>query len=235
MNKLIYNIIKGALGILLVVLAMGSAMAQKPVPYFEVNQCDTLDIGVVKWPGDRYTWDIYTDSTVNYATESGDIGPVPYFVNDMYQGSSVQIVGLGIGSYFLRVMVWDEETCTNNLMVFRFNVLENLPTATLEGDSVCIDDPVYVKVRFTGTGPWEFVYTYGDGENFVNAISEHSDEPEIMIPIQEALPVGPHVFWVMEVTDQCTVNSYPVEEDRPRTGILIYPKPKVNKIYQQDN
>ena len=50
---------KGTLGILLVVLAMGNAMAQKPVPYFEVNHCDTLELGVVEWPGDRYTWDVY--------------------------------------------------------------------------------------------------------------------------------------------------------------------------------
>ena len=233
MNKLIYHITKGTLGILLVVLAIGNAMAQKPVPYFEVNRCDTLELGVVEWPGDRYTWDIYRDSLANFAVTSGDVGPVPYFVNDMYEGSTVKIVGLDVGTYFLRVMVWDEIQCTNNLMMFKFDVVEYLPTAELTGDSLCYGEPVVVKVIFTGTGPWDLELAYGDQSNtlFFNGIVE----PEFMAPIPEPLPVGLTTVWVMEVIDECTVNSYPIEADRPKTGVLIYPKPTSSKIYQQDN
>ena len=54
-----------------------------------------------------------------------------------------------------------------------------------------------------------------------------------MTPLQE----GPATFWIMEVTDACSVISYEelAPEERPGTGILIYPKPAKQPIYLKDD
>lgn len=215
-------------GLLLLLLPAITTLAQKPVPYYELPQCDTLELSVVDWPGDRYTWDIYSDPSVNFATEKGDIGPVPFFVNDMYQGSTVQITGLPTGRYYARVMVWDEVQCTNNLMVFMFDVIEQLPYAELYGDSVCYGEPVKLRVVFTGTGPWDLIYTYGDGTVHLNINTDKTEyefTPEI-----PALPVGPTEFFILQVTDQCTVNDQIVE----KAVVHIYPRPSTSRIYVSD-
>lgn len=215
-------------GILLAVLAVASAVAQKPVQHIEVNQCETFEFSVVEWPGDRYTWDLYRDSTVNFAWEKGDVGPVPYFEDGMYEGNTVRVNFLETGRYFLRVMVWDEVACTNNLLVFSINVLESLPEAVFLGDSVCIGDPPLVKIVFTGLGPWNVTYTYGDESNAVNINGIVEEEYTIPVP---PLPVGTTDFWVMEVSDDCTVNSYPVPQ---KVGVVIFPIPVSSRIYLKD-
>jgi hypothetical protein len=229
MKQRLLHIICRIPGILLAVLVMDlTAVAQKPVPHYELPQCDTLELSVVDWPGDRYTWDIYSDSSVNFATESGDIGPVPFFVNDMYEGFTVQITGLPTGRYYARVMVWDEVQCTNNLMVFMFDVIEQLPYAELYGDSVCYGEPVKLKVVFTGTGPWDLIYTYGDGTVHLNLNTDKTEyefTPEIT-----ALPVGTTEFFILQVTDQCTVNDQIVEKE----VVHIYPRPSTSRIYVAD-
>jgi len=210
------------------VLTVATASAQKPVSYFQVDQCDTIELSVVDWPGDRYTWDIYRDSTVNFAKTNGDVTPVPYFVNGMYEGSTVQVVNLEAGRYFLRIMVWDDVMCTNNLLVFMLDVLENLPEAFLEGDSVCIGETAKVKVVLTGMGPWDVTYTYGDGTNVVNLNGVTESEFTVPMPM---LPEGKTDVWVMEVVEDngvCRiVNSTPSQ----KVGVLIYPKPTNSKIY----
>ena len=61
------------LGTILVALTVATAAAQKPVQLIEVEKCETMEFSVVDWPGDRYTWDLYRDSTVNYAKAKGDV------------------------------------------------------------------------------------------------------------------------------------------------------------------
>ena len=231
MKRLITYIIYLTLGIILVVLTVADAAAQKPVKYFQVDQCDTIQFAVVDWPGDRYTWDLYRDDStlVNYATASGTVDPAVYFDDGMYGGAVVRVVNLEPGRYWLRVMVYDEVLCTNNLMVFLMDVLENLPEAIIEGDSTCIGDPPIVKIIFTGTGPWDVIYTYGDESNAVNLYGIAEQEYIIPAPM---LPVGKTDFWIMEVSDDCTVNSYVVNPTK--VGVLIYPKPTSSKIYLKE-
>jgi len=226
----IHHIIYQTLGIILVVLAIAPARAQKPIDYFVVDQCETLEFSVVDIPGDRFTWDLYRDSTVNFAQEKGDVDPVIYFEKDMYEGATVRVNWLDPGSYFLRVMVWDEVSCTNNLLIFKIDVLEYLPEAILIGDSLCVGMPAEVKIVLTGRGPWNVQYTYGDDSNAVwlNGITES----EITIPVIDPLPVGTTEFWVMEVTDDCTVNSYVA--DPTKVGVIIFPKPTNSKIYLKE-
>ena len=218
------------LEILLVMLTVATAMAQKTVHNIEVEQCETIEFSVVEWPGDRYTWDLYTElewDTVNFATQKGNLEPVPYFDKGMYQGSTVEVHWLDTGKYFLRVMVWDENTCTNNLIVFTVDVLEHVPTGIVEGDSLCYGDPVVFKIILTGNAPWDVTYTYGDGSTIVNLNGLTEPEQTVFLP---PLPAGTHEVWIKEIIDQCSNNMMPSEKGR----IVIFPKPSNSKIYPVD-
>lgn len=212
--------------LLLVVLTVANARAQ-----IVVNQCETIEFSVVEWPGDRYTWDIYSDLTVNFAKEKGDIGPVPYFEDDMYEGSTVRVNGLEPGKYMVRIMVWDEDKCTNNVGLYRLDVIESKPEATVEGSENCIGEPSVFKIIFTGTGPWDVIYTFGDESNAVNLYG--ITEPELAVSIPP-LPVGVTEVWVMEVVEYkgiCRiVNSTPSEKGR----VVIFPKPTNSRIYLKE-
>lgn len=219
--------VRAGLLLLLVLLTVANAMAQKPILHLETDQCDTTELAIVDVPGDRYTWDIYRDSTVNFATDKGDVDPVPYFENGMYEGSSVRVLGLEPGRYFIRVMVWDEVGCTNNLLVYMLDILETLPEATVLDTSMCIGEPTFMRIILTGRGPWEVTYTEGTYTKTINLQGEPGDE--FVVPI-DPLPVGTNEIWIMEVTDQCTVNSYPSEKGR----VVIFPKPRNSRIYLQE-
>ena len=230
MKKLIYHIMIRTLGILLAVLAVAPAMAQKPVPHFVVDQCDAYEFSVVDMPGDRYTWDLYRDSTVNFAWEKGDVEPVLYFEDAMYEGSTVRVNFLEPGRYFLRVMAWDEVECTNNLMVFLIDVEEAIPEAELYGDSVCIGEPSELKLILTGRGPWDVVISYDNGNTTINL--NGITEPEYTVPAP-TLPVGINEFWVSQIIDQCTM-SIIAPEDIQKAKVLIYPKPVNSRIFVKD-
>ncbi len=227
---MLYHIIYRTLGILLVILTAAMAVAQKPVVDMgTIPRCETTEFSVVEWPGDRYTWDIYRDSAVNFANTNGDVDPAGYFDKGMYEGSTVSVHWLDPGKYFIRVMVWDEETCTNNLMVFKIKVIDNPPTAEIVVDSTCIGEISVVKVVLTGFGPWDLNYSYlpeanGATEVNVNLNGQLENEFTVSLP---ALPVGITEFWVNQIIDQCTENLIPSEKGR----IVIFPKPVNSKIY----
>lgn len=213
-------------------LAVATAVAQKPIQHLEVEKCETIEFSVVDWPGDRYTWDLYRDSTVNYAKTKGDVDPVTYFEKANYEGSTVRVNWLDTGRYFLRVMVWNEVECTNNLILFLVDVIEIIPEAELYGDSTCIGDPSFVRIVLSGHGPWDLKYSYssdGNGNNIVS-VNLHTPDSENIIKIP-ALPVGLTEFWVEEIITQCTINMIPSDKGR----ILIYPKPSQSKIYLKDD
>jgi hypothetical protein len=226
MTKLVHHIMYRLSGIFLGLLAVASAAAQKPVQHFEVDQCETIELSVIEFMGDEYTWDLYTDSTVNFATEQGDMDPALYFEGGMYRGSTVWVKNLPAGNYFLRVMVWDEVNCTNNLLVFSLDVIEQIPTADLEADPFCYGDVNEVRVTLTGRGPWTVTYTYDHETNqkTVN-LNGDTDIHYIGLPV---LDPGSYRFWIMEVTDQCSVHSYP---DPEKTEVTIYPRPRTTRIY----
>jgi hypothetical protein len=152
------------------------------------------------------------------------VDPGSYFEKGMYEGSSVRVNWLESGRYYLRVMVWDEVRCTNNLLLFLVDVVEHMPKATLEGDSVCYGEPAVFKIILTGLPPWDVKYTYGDGKTTLNLNGITEPEQTVTLP---PLPVGITEVWVKEIIDQCTSNIIPSEKAR----ILIYPMPKNSKIY----
>ncbi len=232
MNRLIYHIIYRLPGILLVILTVAPAMAQKPIQHFVVNQCETYEFSVVDVEGDRYTWDLYKDQTANFAYDKGDVDPVTYFEDSNYEGSTVRVNWLEAGRYFLRVMAWDEENCTNNLLLFLIDVVESKPEAIIVGDSACIGDPLEIRFILTGRGPWDVKYAYGDASNpqVMTINLNGTTETDYVVPI-DPLPPGITQFWVMEVTDQCSVRSYPAPD---KTNVEVYEKPKNSRIYVKD-
>lgn len=228
MKQIIKHIIFRVLVVLAGMLAIYKVEAQLKIPVQKLTlpQCDSYEFSVENWPGDRYTWDLYQDTTANFAFAKGDVDPAAYFEDGMYEGSTVTVNWLDPGRYILRVMVWDETTCTNNLMIFYVLITEHVPELVLIGDSVCEDETALLKVVFTGLGPWEAVYTYGDGTDHLNL--NGPDELPFVIEIP-GLPVGTREYWVMEVTDQCTVHSYP-EPYPDRARITIFRRPFSQRI-----
>ena len=237
MNRLIYHIMKGALGILLVVLAVANAGAQ-----ITVNECDTMEFEVVSRPGideSHFVWGIYNSSPdpTDVLDPSGTLDPALYFANGQYAGRKVQVVNLPVGVYYVRIHVWDEITCTDNIEMYVLEVIETIPQVELYGDSVCVGDPPVIRIVFTGVGPYTINYTYGDEitGTYVNVNGVIVDGPEVTIPIMDAFPAGDNYYFkVNQIMDECKTHIFD-EADKPRTGIIIYPKPTNSQIYQQDN
>ena len=227
MIRTLYHMVKKLLGILPVVLAVAFSAVGQVV----VNQCEIMEFSVVQKGADRYTWDIYRDSTVNFAQTKGDVDPAFYFEDGDYEGSTVQVNWLEPGDYFVRVMAWDEVNCTNNLGLYKIKVVESLPEAMMEGDSLCAGEPVMVKIVFTGKGPWDVIYTYGNGTMHVNLYGIVENEHMVTLP---ALPEGETDVWVMEVVEYrgaCRViNPTPSEKRR----VVIFPIPVSSQIYLKE-
>ena len=111
-------------------------------------------------------------------------------------------------------------------MVFGLDVISNPPYAELYADTVCYGEPTTIRIVFTGTGPWSTKLYYGDGTTYVNLNGIAEPKYSVSIP---PLPVDkPTEFWIMEVSDQCTVNGEIME----RTTAIIMPKPRNSQIYQ---
>lgn len=238
-DRITHIILYRLLGIFLAALTVASASAQT-VP-ITIEECDTMEFSVVSRtsiPEPHYVWAIYNSSPnpVDVLDKTTQLDPALYFVDGLYasgEGSTVRVTGLPIGKYYVRINVWDEETCTDNVEMYVMEVVESLLTVELTGDSLCVDDqPAFVKIVFSGKAPYNIEYSTNDGRNYVNLTG--ITETEITVPIMEPLPVGEHTFWVISLENGCKAVEYTQEEDRPRTGIVIYPKPAKQPIYVKE-
>lgn len=240
-KKIAHNITTAILGILLVLLTVAQASAQ-----IVVEECDTFTFSVDSREyihDTRFVWGIYEASNqpVDVLDPNTTLDPDLYFVDGLYAsgiGKTVKVHGLPVGKYYVRIHVWNEEDCTDNVEMYVMEVIESTIEMDISADSVCIGEATNVYIRFTGVGPFDIYYTVGDQEtpSVVNLTGKVKN-PEITIPITQALPVGETKFWVMKVTDDCKVYSYEevAPEERPGTGILIYPKPVKQPIYLKDD
>jgi len=238
MNKrLTHIILYPLLGFVLAAFSVKSVSAQ-----IIIEECDTMEFSIVSRPSipePHYVWAIYNSSTdpVDVLDKNTQLDPALYFVDGLYasgEGSTVHVTGLPIGKYYVRINVWDEETCTDNVEMYVMEVVESLLTVELTGDSLCVDDqPAFVKIVFSGKAPYNIEYSTNDGRNYVNLTG--ITDTEITVPIMDPLPVGEHKFWVISLANGCKAIEYTEEEDRPNTGILIYPKPAKKPIYVKDS
>uniref|UniRef100_UPI003217FB64 hypothetical protein n=1 Tax=uncultured Draconibacterium sp. TaxID=1573823 RepID=UPI003217FB64 len=237
-NRFAHIITTALLGIILVALTVAKASAQ-----ITVYECDTMTFSVTSRPNipeTHFVWGIYNASPnpTDVLDPSTTLDPALYFVDGMYasgEGRSVQVTGLAPGKYYVRIHVWDEVSCTDNIEMYVMEVLESELEMEMYADSVCIGEPTNVYIRFTGRGPYKITYTVGDEltPSVVN-LNGVVENPEITIPILQPLPVGETTFWVIKVEDSCKAYEF-TESERPSTGIVIYPKPTQSKIYLKDD
>ena len=237
MCKLKQYIIHIILVLLLVVLAVAQATAQ-----IVIEECDTMTFSVESREyihDTRFVWGIYnaSDQPVDVLDPNTTLDPDLYFVEGMYAsgvGKTVQVANLPVGKYYVRIHVWNEEDCTDNVEMYVMEVIESSLDMTMYADSVCIGEATNVHIRFIGYGPYEVYFGVGDALNdsYVTVAGGIKD-PEITIPIAEPLPVGENKFWIMKVVGDCKVFSYEElePEERPGTGIMIFPKPAQQPIY----
>ncbi len=207
--------------ILLVILGMTCVMAQN-----EIYEGDTTILKVEPIPGDSYTWEIYRDSTVNFAITPGDATSEMIEFPNGNTGDSVQVKWLDYGVFFYKVTATDPSGCPNNIKVGRIEILEGLPTATLSADSICVGDVAVMQVKFTGRAPWDFTYTNGTDSWTITGIE--TENYELVI---DPGPKSTSEYWVTEVTDKRKTNT----EDSEHVILEVHPKPNSSRIYQYDN
>lgn len=199
-------------------LALTSVKAQTVV-----YQGETTTLEVVQVPGESYIWELYQDSTVDFAIEPGDCpASLASFVGGNI-GSSVQVVWLEPGVYFYKVTALNITGCTNNLDVGRIEVIEALPTATItppDPDWLCVGESVFLEVVLTGTGPWDLTYTDGTSTQTITGITEE----KYMLEVK---PKSPTQYWITEVKNSYGVNNKP----SAKVWLIVYPKPESSTIY----
>ncbi len=93
----------------------------KAGPIVYVGTTSTLEI--VQMPGDTYVWDLYNDSTVNFAVVPGTCPSTSATFTGGNTGPKVSVTWLQAGVYFFKVTARNASDCTNNLKMGRIIVL----------------------------------------------------------------------------------------------------------------
>jgi hypothetical protein len=206
--------------LLLLLLALAPAKAQTVVFKGQIAPLEVEQKGY-----DTYTWELYKDSTVNFAIVDGDPMPSSYaeFVGDN-AGPLVNVKWLEPGTFFFKVRAVNVAGCTMNLKIGIIKVIEAKPTAVIVSPDLmmtCIDEPTTLEVVLTGSGPWEFSYTDGTTIETVKGITD----PNYQLKVN---PKSTTVYWITEVKDMFESNS----DDSNSVMVVVNPKPVIGKIYQ---
>ena len=224
--------------ILALILLSVFAAVEKSAAKVVVEQCDTMEFSVTSRPNiddTHFVWGIYnsSDGPTDVLDPAGTLDPAIHFVDGQYAGRSVKVVGVEPGRYYVRIHVWDEISCTDNIEMYVMDVIEVIPEVELYGDSVCVGEAATVRIVFSGVGPYNIEYGFGD-ENTGNVINLNGTVtgPEVTIPLT-GLPAGPQTFWIISIEDDCRAYEYPIDE-RPTVVVIIYPKPRNSQIYLKE-
>jgi hypothetical protein len=218
LNKLLYIARYKALAVfLLMLLTMAPAMAQNVT-----NKYETTDLSVEQQPGDIYTWELYSDSTVNFAQVPGvTSGAFAEFVGSNV-GAKVSVKWLETGTYFFKVNAMNAAGCTNNIAIGIMKVKPPLPVGTLSTNAICSGDPAKLTVELTEGGPWDFTYT--DGK------TTWTETNVLTSPWEVTVNPGPKTnttYWIISVTNPNGTNIRP-SDPVPQ---IVNPKPHSSVIY----
>ena len=111
--------------------ALVPAMAQNTAYQ---NKVTTLS--VISFPGHTYEWELYNDSSFDFAIVSGNCPTsMARFVSGNY-GSSVDVLWLELGTYFFKVTARDGLGCAMNVKVGIMNVLAPPFQAVITGVTI---------------------------------------------------------------------------------------------------
>jgi hypothetical protein len=203
--------------LLLMLLALAPAKAQNVT-----NKGEITELSVDSVPGETYIWELYSDSTLNFAQVTGETtATFAEFVGSNV-GATVSVRWKEIGIYFFKVTAWNAAGCTDNLRMGIMKVLPPLPEGTLTTTDICSGDPAKLTVDLTEVGPWSFTYTDGT--------TTWTETNVLTTPWVVTVNPGPMTntdFWILTVTNPNGTNIRP----SPKVTQIVYPKPKSSLIY----
>lgn len=161
-------------------MALAPAMAQNVV-----YTGQTTPLEVVQSGDDVYTWELYNDLSVNFATAPGvsDTAPYAEFVGGS-TGAAVKVFWKLPGTYIFRVNATDPAGCSRNLKVGVIEVKSSAKAVITEPTiAVCAGKPVSLEITLTGTAPWNFTYTAKDidGVTTTGTVPIVTDNPYTLV------------------------------------------------------
>ncbi len=218
------HIVRYSAFVALLLLALAPVMAQNIARVGE-----TTIISIELGPGETAAWELYTvpaDPDFNFATEPGETSPSYADFVGGTTSTTVSILWKQPGIYFIKVTAVDAAGCTNNLRMYRMEVLPSLPTAVwIPPTDICVGETATLTVELTGTGPWSVTFTDGTTTRTVTDIQTSPHE----IPIDPG-PKATTEYTITNVTDKWGTNNYPV--DPPKAVQVVNPKPNSSPIYR---
>ena len=198
----------------------------------EVYQGQTTTLEVEQKPGDTYSWEIYNDSTINFAVVPGDTPVTDANFISGNTGASVDVIWHEPGIYFYKVTAVDATGCTNNLKVGRIKIKEAIPTAELEilPDEICITDPSIITVTLTGNPAWKIVMEAEDEDGVIETFT-YEDIGEDDNPFDITVsPDKTTTYRVIHVVDKYGENLDPSNT----VTLTVHPLPDMTKIYLKE-
>lgn len=119
MNRLLHNMVRlGLVALLPLLLSLAHAKAQTIV-----YQGTTTTLTVIPVPNNTYKWELYNDSTVNFATVPGNCPVTSAAFTAGNTGSGVNVMWLQPGIYFYKVTARDVVQCAMNLKIGMIKVI----------------------------------------------------------------------------------------------------------------
>jgi hypothetical protein len=218
LKKLLYIARYQALAVLLLLLlALAPAMAQNVT-----NKGEITELSVDSVPGETYLWELYSDSTVNFAVVPGVTSDTFAEFVGSNAGAKVSVRWKEIGIYFFKITALNAAGCTNNVEIGMMKVLPPLPEGTLTTADICSGDPAKLTVDLTEVGPWSFTYTDGT--------TTWTEKNVLTTPWVVTVVPGPNTntdYWITSVTNPNGTNIRP----SVKVTQIVYPKPKSSVIY----
>jgi hypothetical protein len=218
MIKLLYIARYQALAVLLLLLlALAPAKAQNVT-----NKGEITDLAVDGKPNEIYIWELYSDSTLNFAVVSGVTSDTYAEFVGSNVGATVSVLWKETGTYFFKVTAWNASGCTNNINIGIMKVRPPLPKATFTTNPICSGDPATFTVEFTEVAPWSFTYTDG-----TTTWTETNVLTSPWVITVNPSPKTTTDFWITSVTNPNGTNI------RPSVHVtqVVNPKPRSSIIY----
>jgi gliding motility-associated-like protein len=132
MIRLLHDTVRLGLAIMLPMLLVLAPAKAETVVYTGT----TTTLEVVQVPGDTYVWDLYNDSTVNFATVSGACPVTSAAFTGGNTGPKVNVAWLQEGVYFFKVTARNASGCTNNLKIGKVKVVPLNVEAVISGTTL---------------------------------------------------------------------------------------------------
>jgi hypothetical protein len=212
--------------VLLLLLALAPAMAQ-----IVVYTGQTTPLEVVQNGTDTYTWELFNDPLVNFATASGVTGTAPYaeFVGGS-AGAAVQVLWKQPGIYFYRVNAVDPAGCSRNLKVGLIEVKIAAKAVIIAPTlAVCEGEAVSLEITLTGTAPWNFTYTGTDVNGLITTSTVNNVTNSPYTLIIDPGPTKTSDYTVTSISDSNATNTDPSNT----VTQIVNPLPAPSKIYHR--